>query len=330
MLRITALILCLFSVADLGHASNIVELINKGDIDQARREMEKSLSATHRDGTLLFAQALLETDGKNSLQLLSTAEKSGVSPEYDEDIAHLRILYSFANAAYDNVIQQSSSYLNKWENGRYRTNVLRLAAIANEHNSLIDKATRLRSQLAKENPEAEFGQIGKLDQANALYGSGRYDEAMKVYQKLASSKFDVISAPAMYMMTRSALKTNHFDDAIFRFNLLKEGYPDAVGLDDLMEEVSQIEKKSEDSRAEKITGTSYSIQAGVFSDRDNAKNLAKRLKEYGEPVETADKTISGKKYYVVYVGRFRSMEKAMAFKSRLEASEKEAFQVVAR
>ncbi len=194
----------------------------------------------------------------------------------------------------------------------------------------IERTTKLRSQLAKENPDTEFGQVGKLDQADELYSSKKFGEATKIYQKLVSSKHDNISAPATFMMARCALRENRVDDAIFRYNLLKEGYPNAVGLDDLMDDVSRIEKKSDDSRAEKITGTSYSIQAGVFSDKDNAKNLAGRLKQYGEPTELDRKMISGKEYYVVYVGKFQSMEKAMAFKARLEASEKEAFQVVAR
>ena len=87
---------------------------------------------------------------------------------------------------------------------------------------------------------------------------------------------------------------------------------------------------SNDQVAERITGTTYSVQVGVFSVGDNARNFAGRLKKYGEPVEINEKMISGKKYYVVYAGRFLSSEKAMAFKTRLESSEKEAFQVIAR
>lgn len=79
-----------------------------------------------------------------------------------------------------------------------------------------------------------------------------------------------------------------------------------------------------------MTGTVYSVQVGVFSVKDNAKKLAGRLKQYGEPTEISDRVISGKKYYVVYVGRFLSSEEAMVFKARLELSENEAFQVVAR
>lgn len=326
-------IIAIFSAAVLVQfcaASEIIDLINRGDIEEARRQIEQSSTASHRDGTILYARALLESDGQKSLQLLEAAEKSGISAEYIEDVAHLKILFNFANGDYGNVAAMAESYFRKWENGRYRPEILRMAAIAYEHEEKSERITRLRSQLAKENPDAEIGQTGKLDHANELYGAKKYDEALKIYQKLADSKHDAISAPAIFMTARCALKENHVDDAIFRYNLLKEAYPDAVGLDDLMDDLSHLEKKSDDLKAEKITGTSYAIQAGVFSDKDNARNLVKRLKQYGEPVELGEKSISGKDYYVVYVGKFQSTEKAMAFKARLEVSEKEAFQVVAR
>jgi septal ring-binding cell division protein DamX len=58
--------------------------------------------------------------------------------------------------------------------------------------------------------------------------------------------------------------------------------------------------------------------------------MADRMKEYGEKVEIKEKTISGKDYYVVYVGRFKTTQQALALKTRLEASANEAYQVVAR
>ena len=54
------------------------------------------------------------------------------------------------------------------------------------------------------------------------------------------------------------------------------------------------------------------------------------MKKYGKRVEIKEKKISEKNYFVVYVGRFKSTDDAIAFKTILEKSENEAFQVVAR
>ena len=53
------------------------------------------------------------------------------------------------------------------------------------------------------------------------------------------------------------------------------------------------------------------------------------LREFGEH-ELIETKAAPNKPYVVYVGRYQSSEQAMALKSRLELSEKEAFQVVVR
>jgi tetratricopeptide (TPR) repeat protein len=311
-------------------SSEIIELINRGEIEEARELIVKSTSASRRDGTILFAQALIEQNGARSMELLKAGESAGIDPEYKETAERLKADFYLAKHEYKQVGEIAGNYLKQYENGKYRNQMMRMAALSYELEGFPEKAENLRTKLAKENPDSEYGSIGKLDRASYLFNAKKYDETAKLCRKLSSSKADIISAPATYLLSLSVLKQGEVDNAIFHYNLLKEQYTDAIGLDELMDEMGQIESRMDDQNAEKITGTIYSIQAGVFSNRDNAKNLAKRMKQFGETVEIKDKNISGKKYFVVFVGKFSSTDKAMAFKSRLEKSEKEAFQVVAR
>ena len=82
--------------------------------------------------------------------------------------------------------------------------------------------------------------------------------------------------------------------------------------------------------AEKLTGTFYAVKVGVFSSRENADRQADIFKKYKKPVDIREKRISGKNYHVVYVGRFQSYQDAYQFKSTLEATHGEVYQVVAR
>ena len=88
--------------------------------------------------------------------------------------------------------------------------------------------------------------------------------------------------------------------------------------------------KATDNQAEKLTGTYYSVKVGVFSEKGNAKRQRDLFKDYGHEIEIKDKTISGRKYHVVYVGRFQDYQQALAFQAQLEAAHNEPFQVVAR
>ncbi|UCD95487.1 MAG: SPOR domain-containing protein [Candidatus Zixiibacteriota bacterium] len=330
MLRFFIFILPLLFAAENLSASKIIDLINRGRIDDARREIGEATTAVLRDGTLLYCQALLEADGDKSLQLLETALKSEMSPQYHEDNIYLMILYYMADGNYQKAISSSETYLQHWEDGKYRSEVLRLASIANAKMDRSVTAAEYLSRLTREGSGELYGFVGQLDQAGQLYDKKDYRAAQKICRNLRNVRHDEVVVPSLYLLSYYSIEQKRIDDAILYFNILKEGYPHAVGLDDLIDKFGRFEKRAGDQRAEEMTGTVYSVKVGVFSVKDNAEALAGRLKQYGKKLEIEQKIISDKKYYVVYVGRFLSSEEAMAFKSRLELSEKEAFQVVAR
>jgi hypothetical protein len=133
------------------------------------------------------------------------------------------------------------------------------------------------------------------------------------------------------LLGRDAVARNRADDAIFYYNILREGYPDAVGLDELMTGLGEISARAtSDSKAEKLTGTYYSIKVGVFSKRGNARRQADIFKAYDKKIDIKTRKISGKDYRVVYVGRFQNYDAAVRFKLQLEANHHEVFQVVTR
>lgn len=311
-------------------AAEIIELIRHGKIDEARQEIAEASTAARRDGTLLYYQALLESDGAKSFQFLEAAFKAEMSPRFMEDNIYLMALYYLADENYDRVASTADAYLQHWEAGRFRSEMLRLAALAHSKLGDRDRAQHDLQQMIKENEGARKGFVGRLDEAYLLYRNKEYIGAQNICRRLRQAEYDEVAAPALFMLSYYSIEQKRIDDAILYYNILREGFPHAIGRDDLIDRFSRIESTVEDRRAEEMTGTIYSVQVGVFSVKDNAKRLADRMQQYGEKVETKNKIISDKKYYVVYVGRFKSSQDALAFKSRLELSEKEAFQVVAR
>ncbi|MCX6827232.1 MAG: SPOR domain-containing protein [candidate division Zixibacteria bacterium] len=310
-------------------ASVLIDLIRSGHLEEARHQLQQYSDGLSDKNPLLYAQALIESDGNKSFQLLSTAAGAEVSPEFQHEERYLMALYLMtANKNSDllSILQESSKKLD----GRYRPDMLRLEGWAYSNLNSESKAERLWTLVAKENPNGDLGLWGKLDLARLLYRSKKYDAAQKLCQKLAKSKSNEIAYQALYMLSCFCLEQNQIEDAISYYNLLRDGYPESIGLDDLDDRFGRIEKTTDDQTAEKITGTIYSVQVGVFSIQENAAKMAARMKKYGESVNINQKTISDKKYYVVYVGRFLSTERAVLFRARLESAEKESFQVVAR
>nr|MBN2278030.1 SPOR domain-containing protein [candidate division Zixibacteria bacterium] len=310
--------------------ADIYGLIRQGKIEEARREIEASSTVVRRDGSLLFYQALLEKSGEESFKFLEAAFKAELSPQYLEEDIYLMAQYYLARNDWGKVVSMADAYLQHWESGKYRNEVLRLAGLAHEKLDENERAESYRTRLIKENQNGHYALLGDIDRARILYGARDYSRAQKICRQIRNSDNAEAAVPALYMLSHYAIEQKRVDDAILYYNILKEGYPHAIGLDDLIDRFSQFERTTDDHRAERITGTVYSVQVGVFSIEKNAREMAERMKQYGQKVEIKDKIISDKKYHVVYVGRFVSAEEAMAFKTRLELSEKEVFQVIAR
>lgn len=330
MFRIIIILLSLISFISTVSGSPIDDMIKKGRIEEARQEIDRLSKASLRDGNLLHFQAQIEEDGESSLKFLEAAVGADLSPEYFEENTYMMALYYLAEGDFKKLKSTVSTYLQWWENGQYRSDMLRLEAYANQHENKQDLANRLLGNLINENEGMATGAIGLLDRAVALYDKKAYIQAQKICRQLANSRFDVVVAPALYMLSYYSIEQNRIDDAILYYNLLKEGYPSAIGLDDLVDRFTGIEGRNKNQAAEEITGTFYSVQVGVFSVEDNARALSKRMKKYGKKIDINEKNISDKLYFVVFVGRFKSIDDAIAFKAILEKSENEAYQVVAR
>ena len=112
---------------------------------------------------------------------------------------------------------------------------------------------------------------------------------------------------------------------------MRESYPSAVGVDALLDRMGDLSSGDKiDRTADKLTGTFYSVQLGVFSKKENAEKMCARFTKYGQKLDRLRKKISDMYYYVVFIGRFPDYLSASQFKDKLEAEHNQSFLVVAR
>ena len=142
MSRYLLILLGLIGLYIPSEASPILKLIENGNIEEARQEIDRQSTATRRDGNLLFYQALLEEDGATSFQFLEAAVKAGLSAEFLEKNTYMMALYHMADGNFHKLETSSSAYLQWWENGTYRPEMLRLDAFGNKQMGEDGKANR--------------------------------------------------------------------------------------------------------------------------------------------------------------------------------------------
>jgi tetratricopeptide (TPR) repeat protein len=331
MKRLLPIVLVILGLTVPGRADIIYSLIAKGDLDEARDSLSSASTALLRDGNRLFYLSLLEPNADKSAQLMEAALNASVAAAYREEIYFRLAQYYFLRGDLKKLEQTVIDYRALWEAGKYWGEMFRISVLVDEMVQAYESAVRQADRYLLEYSEGHPAQWGIIDKARVMQGYNKPIGAHKLLRKLSQEKSGPGVPQALYMLTIDAVANKRTDDAVFYYNILRESYPNTVGLDALVEKMSDLSAPdTDDATAEKLTGTFYSVQVGVFSEEENAKRQANVFSNYDQEVDVKTKTISNKKYRVVYVGRFQTYDAALQFKKMLEASHNEVFQVVAR
>ncbi len=312
-------------------AENIYSLINKGHLKEAANSLSKITTAASRDGNYLFYQSMLEENADEAAKKMEAALNSSVSPRFLEMIYYRLTQYYFMNDRIDKVMQLVTDYRTRWENGKYLREMIRFLIVSeqllNNHETALKLSDRNLLLFSKGNDE----QQGMVDKARVMASYKKRLGADMLLKDITRSKSGQGVPQAFYMRSLFAINKNRTDDAVFFYNLLKESYPSAIGNDALINKMMNISiSKKADYRADELTGTYYSVQVGVFSNKGNAKKQANIFKAYDKKIDIKDKRVSDKKYHVVFVGRFKTYAEASLFKNQLEINHNDVYQVVAR
>jgi len=280
---------------------------------------------------MLYYAGLIESDAAKSTDLMAAALRSSVSAIHREKIYYLLAQYYLLKEDYTRLGSTVAEYLSLWETGRHRSEMQRFSVIVGEATGNEKSALRQAERYLAHFDDGDLEQWGLVDKARVLGGDNQGAAAGRLLERLSRKKKGPGVAIALYQLARQAIQARRIDDAVFYYNLLREGYPSAVGIDALSEMMCGLSSPdARDNTAEKITGTYYSVQVGVFSVKANAERLADDFKQYGHQVEIERKKISTNNYYVVLVGHFPDYESARAFKLQAERDRGETLQVIAR
>lgn len=318
---------CCFSVS----AENIYSLIKKGKLDEAKDSLSLRSSAVNRDGDDLYFLSMLEESADKSAQLMEAALRASVSASFRQEIYYRLAHYYFIKGDSRLLKKTVDLYLLHWENGKYRSDMLRLRVSFEENKKNYNSAIKEIDRYLMEYSKGDKYQYGLIDKARVMHRYNKNVAAHKILRSLAREKSGPGVPMALYALASTAIQNKKTDDAVFYYNIQRDGFPHSIGLDATIDKMSGMATSSDnDNKAEQLTDTYYSVQVGVFASHSNAKKFSKSFKTYNKKIDINTKKISDKKYYVVFVGHFTTYNSAYTFKETLESKHNEVFQVIAR
>lgn len=319
--------LCAAGVWAAGRSEAIYDDIQRGDIRQARQELERLPLGALSVGDRQLLSGLLESRGLRSRQLLDSALVAGAD-ESLQPAATLRLLQA-AEACDDSaaVLTLGDHFLRRWPDDTLAPQVL--AALTDILPDGGQRQKQFLDRLIADYPDTYHGNYARLSEADMALREGKYRQAATLCRSVNDVADDALVPAALVLLARIALKDDEAEKALLNYNILREGFEHAIGQTELTEALRRIsDRQSTVEEGEKLSGITYAVQIGVFAVKDNARRAAERMKTYGYPVTVADMTISGKKYSVVRAGRFATEQEAKAAKIKLERGEHELYKVV--
>ncbi len=323
---IAALCLSAAAVADES-VDRIYQEFSRGQILQAQNDFRQLPQIPVRDGNRLFLSALFEPDGKQAVELLEASLRTDLDGKYKEEARFRLIQLAEAKGDTGQVLSAGSDFLSHWEMSSYREQLL--AAMAAYSPSMSEEKKRYLGLLSDGFPGTYYGQCARLADAEAAFRRGHFKTATTLCRRINNAADDNLTPASLIMLSRIALAQGESERALLNYNILREQYPHAIGQDELLRELKVVsEKQSGEESTEVFEGITYSVQVGVFGEKDNADGMSNRVKAYGYSARIKKRTISDNQYYVVLAGRFKTVKEAELARQKLEMGENEVFKVV--
>lgn len=326
-LLFTVLLLSVSVVAADRQVDDAYSAYRDGNLTKARELLRQIPASSTRDANRLFITALLSESASSAQQLLATAVKSDLDGKYREE-AYFRLI-QLAEAKGDTVqvLALGGEYLKTWENSRFREQLLALMAAHVRKESAEEE--RYLNLLIEEAPGSYYGQCARLVKANYAFDKRHYNTAETHCRKINNAPGDDLVPNSLIMLSLIGLRQGQTERALLNYNILREKYWYCIGLNNLLAALKIISEEASDRESDEIfEGVTYSVQVGVFSIKNNARNMVDRVKAYGYKAKIKRKNISGAEYYIVLAGQFKTLSEADIAKQKLELGEKEIFRVV--
>lgn len=159
-----------------------------------------------------------------------------------------------------------------------------------------NKAVSVYQEIYQNHPNFVYADAALFRVFSYYYAVGSYNKAEGLLNKL---KADYPKSPYIKAAERE---------------IPEDGFDDAPPVEDL----KPAEETKPETPKENSAEYSYTVQAGAFSNIENARKLTDQLSKDGHTAFMGTKSVGGKLFNVVYAGKFATEPEAQRFIALLE------------
>jgi len=298
-------------------------LVDQGKIEEARDALAEETTTGFESA---FAEARLSQSGAESISALKRvlATAKGAAKER----VFLLLARAFQAAAdRQRLASTITDYIAAFPRGELRPAMDRLSLYNSEVSGDTGVVRRRIEKLAKDATSESMSAWAGFTRARiGIRSKKTAPSSRESLRAISGQPTGDYVAPALYLLALDDAATGELDRATLNYSILREMYPHAVGIEDLIDKISKSVGSQKKKRAESF----YSVQAGVFSTKAAANRQRGLFKKQRDKSEVVKARIEGGERFIVYIGQYDTWAKANAARLNLQRVYNELFLVVAR
>jgi tetratricopeptide (TPR) repeat protein len=303
-----------------------------GRLDDAKRILLNQAHRLTEEPEMLFYLGRVEERGDLSGRYFRSITDRCPDWERSDQAGLLLCKYEFCRGMNLAAIERAGMYEDSPAQSEAAPEFLWVSGCSFLATDQVDSALLKFEQILRSFPGSRWAQWAQLGRGDCLFAEERYDQAVAEYQKVLDVyKYSQAFPFALSGLAISFARLGDPERALLYHNLLKEKYPrSAESVREPVEAERPIEGVAEPDRAERLAGVRYTVQLGVFGQKENAQKLRSQFEKQGYSVRVESKVIGGKRSDVVQLGSFVSYQEASELKRKLESQTGESYRVVIR
>lgn len=317
--------------ATFGYADSIDDLLVRGELLRAERQLSGIYGRNTETPEYLFLQGKTDLSGESSASYLKDFINRSTEDTYIPDWARLILgKYYMSQGLY---VTARKQLLSIPESSPFHPEAEYLAARCYMLSGEYEDAILKYRDIVGRPYQSEYSYWASLGIADAYYEIGNYREAEQVYYELLRPELDDdIYALALLGMMESARASNRPADSEKYLEIFEDRYHAGLDIAPLRKHQQVTQKSAQTAKREEKTrpGERFYIQVGAFSVKDNAIRIAGLYKESGYDVYMEPFIERGQEYYRIMIGGYNSKQQAEFIQRRLEKSMGEKFFLIKR
>ena len=303
-----------------------VRYFQAGRLDEAKRILLDSADELADEPAVLFYLGRVEERGDLSRRYLESVADRCPGWLRSAEAGLLVCKYEFCRGMNLNTIEQAGKFGETFAQSEAAPELLWISGCSFLAMGQADSALLEFEQILRSFPGSSWAQWAQLGKGDCFFAEENYDQAIAQYNRVVHDyKYSEAFPFALSGLASSFPRLKHPEEALLYQNLLKEKYPRSP---EFVQNPVETEKPTRGAQAERLAGMKYTIQLGVFGEKQNALKLRSQFQKQGYSVRVKSKIMGGKEYRSVQLGSFVSYQEAVKLKKKLESQTGESYRIV--